>query len=212
MFIEPSLVSNVSVFNVISQYATCVICEGILYNPIQCSSCENFFCEDCLNKWKKESLNCPFRCKEPKYKKNVIINKLLSQLEIKCQNGCGAIIKYENMRNHFENECMLINYKEKINDVTENLIKEQNENTDLQICTQFLKTQIEFLTKQKAPIKNKAYSNRHSHILDYNKRINFWICDVCGKHYRDIDKSFRCEQCDFDICPQCYLKEMFNIS
>ena len=212
MFIEPSLVSNVSVFNVISQYATCVICEGILYNPIQCSSCENCFCEDCLNKWKKESLNCPFRCKEPKYKKNVIINKLLSQLEIKCQNGCGAVIKYENLRNHFENECMLINYKEKINDVTENLIKEQNENTDLQICTQFLKTQIEFLTKKKAPIKNKAYSNRHSHILDYNKRINFWICDVCGKHYRDIDKSFRCEQCDFDICPQCYLKEMFNIS
>ena len=119
------------------------------------------------------------------------------------------IFQFQNKINTF---VLLINYKEKINEVTENLIKEENENTDLRICSQFLKTQIEFLTKQKEPIKNKAYSNRHSHILNYNTRVYFWICDVCGKHYRDIDKSFSCEQCDFDACPECYLKEMFNIS
>ena len=55
MYIDVGTIVNQEVYKQISQYTTCVICEGLAWNPVQCESCENCFCEECLVKWQKES-------------------------------------------------------------------------------------------------------------------------------------------------------------
>lgn len=211
MYIDVGTIVNQEVYKQISQYTTCVICEGIAWNPVQCESCENCFCEECLVKWQKESKHCPFRCLNATYKKNKIINKLLSQLELNCQNGCGQVIKYDNLLNHYESECLMINYKEKIEEMSEKLKQMKKKTEEMKEIGKYMTSQIDYFAKCNKLETKTGYCHHHSHVLIFGKRNNFWICDICNQHYRDVDKSFCCKQCDFDICCSCYLQEVFKI-
>lgn len=211
MYIDVGTVENQEVYNQISQYTTCVICEGIAWNPLQCDKCENCFCKECLTKWQKESKNCPFRCLNAVYKKNKMINALLSQLQIKCENGCGQVIKYDNLQNHYESECLMINYKEKIKETSEKLEKMKKKAEEMKKIGVSLMAQIENYAKCNKLKTRTGYSHHHPHALSFLERKVGWICDVCNMVYKDNDKSFFCKECDFDICCSCYLQEIFKI-
>ena len=84
----------------------CMICTNILWKPVACETCENHFCEGCINTWlskNKENL-CPNHCNFKLRKPQPILVSLLSQLKIKCLNdefGCDRVLNYEEFDNHF---------------------------------------------------------------------------------------------------------------
>lgn len=92
---------------------TCSICSNIKRNPMMCIKCQNSFCSNCIEDWKKKSYNCPFKCINPEYTLCRIVKNLLSKLNFKCKNNCGEIIPFDKLNNHLEFECQKIDFKEK---------------------------------------------------------------------------------------------------
>ena len=37
----------------IDEYFNCQMCFNIVENPVRCGECENIFCRDCIDNWKK---------------------------------------------------------------------------------------------------------------------------------------------------------------
>ena len=69
------------------------------------------------------------------------------------------------------------------------------------------KLNIPFLSNgnYKWTIKN----NNHAHLLTKIKRKNdkfSWFCNLCGKNYLNINPSYYCSLCDYDICLNCFYK------
>jgi len=46
----------------------------IIFDPIECASCDSLFCKECIETWKFKYHNCPKKCNEFQPKK---INRIL---------------------------------------------------------------------------------------------------------------------------------------
>jgi hypothetical protein len=46
----------------LEEYFSCSICTKIIVDPMECKRCENAFCANCINEWKKKRNECPFQC------------------------------------------------------------------------------------------------------------------------------------------------------
>lgn len=92
---------------------TCSICSNIKQNPMMCIKCQNSFCSNCIEDWKKHSQICPFKCINPEYTFCRIVNNLLSKLNFNCKYNCGEILPFDKLDSHFEYECKNIDLKEK---------------------------------------------------------------------------------------------------
>ena len=92
---------------------SCPICLNILISPVQCNKCNKCFCKICIDNYANSKSVCPFRCENPLYNTNKFVENVLAILKFKCTNGCGKIIKYEDLRNHYEEDCDKIDYKTK---------------------------------------------------------------------------------------------------
>ena len=85
LFIDESMIKNISEYNLIKDEIICEICQGILIKPKQCGMCESIFCEKCINSWLKKNKSCPKRCEKfverscPRLMKNI-----LDKLKIEC--------------------------------------------------------------------------------------------------------------------------------
>ncbi len=99
-------------FKSIEDEITCSICSGIKQNPIMCIKCQNSFCSNCIDDWKKKSNECPFKCPNPEYTLCRIVKNLLSKLNFKCKNDCGEIIPFDKLNSHYESDCKKIDSKE----------------------------------------------------------------------------------------------------
>ena len=105
--IEESMIKNIKDYNSIKDEIICEICQGILIKPKQCNSCENNFCEKCINKWLLKNNSCPNRCKKFTLKESPkLMKKLLDKLIIQC-NLCKNDFHYETyVYKHFE-KCVI---------------------------------------------------------------------------------------------------------
>ena len=90
LFIDESMIKNLSDYNLIKDEIICEICQGILIKPKQCEICESIFCEKCINSWLTKNKSCPKRCDKfimrdcPKLMKK-ILDKLIIQCPL-CKN------------------------------------------------------------------------------------------------------------------------------
>ena len=77
---------------------TCALCSAILVEPWECKECKQRFHQVCLNKFAKETGQCPMMCKKPRFvsiKKEV--EKRLQAMEFRCKNaslGCPITLSY----------------------------------------------------------------------------------------------------------------------
>ena len=82
----------------------CALCQAILIDPWECRECKCRFHQVCLNKFAKETGQCPMQCKKPRFiniKKDV--EKQLSQMEFICKNkqfGCNQVLSYQEVQDH----------------------------------------------------------------------------------------------------------------
>ena len=110
------------IFKSIEEEVICSICTELAKNPVTCSKCQHSFCQNCIDIWKTKSNICPYKCNDPQYSKNRLINNLLSKLHFKCPNGCNEIILYDNFEKHRKECNQKIDYKLKY----EKLLTEYN--------------------------------------------------------------------------------------
>jgi hypothetical protein len=104
MFLDSQNVVNQDYYKEIKDNIICSICKGILYNPVQCSKCQNCFCKKCIDKWKEENKKCPNDCNEAEYQECKMKNDILFKLKITCV-GCGKEINYNEAQQHHDSCC-----------------------------------------------------------------------------------------------------------
>ena len=227
MYIDPDDVINKDNLKQIESSAVCSICSGIVIEPVQCLLCENSFCKNCLEDWKKKKgeNSCPFRCSNPSFKNSRLIKNLLANLKFKCQNGCNLEIPYLDLQEHYKEKCSNIKidkidykakyleYKQKYEDLLEKyeeLESKSNSNRlrgrpgDNNTTPNPNQNQ-----NQNEDLKNGCKSKFHSHYLKNSSDIEGdWICNLCKSEYSEnTEERFQCSECDFDACLKCILLE-----
>ncbi len=73
----------------------CVVCCGVVLDPLECKSCSSLYCKGCLP---RNDLPCPKRCGGSEYGKvNRLIMNVLNKLNFRCQFApkCESIIQYD---------------------------------------------------------------------------------------------------------------------
>ena len=206
--IEKSDIINIEDYKVIEQIITCSICCGILYDPVQCIECENCFCLECINDWKKKSDICPFKCKKAKYKESKLAKRVLGILKIKCKNGCGENINYNDIAIHYDEKCPKIDYRKKyfeLKNKYDKIVKESKINFFHEDEKDI--DNIEELNKKLIPDFN-FLSKHHKHKLGFvTTSREGWKCNLCKTALSNQVKSYYCTLCDYDLCQDCILKE-----
>ena len=91
----------------------CTICQGLLWKPKSCASCQHLFCNRCIRTWLQiNPTSCPFRCSPYEEKRSPPhIHSLLARLSIRCRNstfGCTAILPYDALEQHETVECLFL--------------------------------------------------------------------------------------------------------
>jgi E3 ubiquitin-protein ligase NRDP1 len=87
----------------------CPICQNLMIIPMECSNCQNLYCEVCIEQWRKKGGGCPNHCINSEFKKVIEKKRMISNLKFKCIKGCGAKVLFNDIKNHYNSEC----YKKK---------------------------------------------------------------------------------------------------
>lgn len=103
-FVNEKNIVKDEIYNAIKDSIICPICKDLLIIPMMCMNCQNSFCKKCLENWSVINKNCPNRCRNPGYRKSLLISQLLSKIKIKCIK-CNSIINYDNMKKHIQTKC-----------------------------------------------------------------------------------------------------------
>ena len=93
--INPTDIEISNNLSVLQSLLKCKICNGVVVNPYQCKNCDNIFCKQCI--LTKKCPNCKGDIKE-----NKILKELTSKLLVKCKNGCGELIPFDDYKEHME--------------------------------------------------------------------------------------------------------------
>ncbi len=70
---------------------TCIICFGLLQDPLICSRCETVFCKSCIDTWFTKREKCPLNCSKTDTQLSQIpknMKKLMNKIRVKCPNDC----------------------------------------------------------------------------------------------------------------------------
>ena len=80
----------------------CMICRNILRNPVRCSTCQNNFCDRCVNdNPKSRDFRCQFfGCSSYTFEEvQPLTYQVLKRLVIRCEE-CGEHVNYEDYNTH----------------------------------------------------------------------------------------------------------------
>jgi hypothetical protein len=233
MFIDKDCVVNKTSLELLNKIALCTICTGILFDPVQCQTCENCFCKGCINSWLKKSQSCPFKCGSTVYKDSRLVKTILSELIIKCPLDCSNEIKYENIESHFNQcekniiNCPTCNSRVLNSSIVENkkvkelenevaALKKENDKLKL-MCSQLKElntnmSQLKLTESQNVPNSVKTKYHEHTLVMTSYKNKGHpgyyggWICNICRKNYGPTISNLYCKTCQFDLCDDCYKK------
>lgn len=213
--IEKNDIINKEEFKVIEQIVTCPICCGVIFNPYQCTKCENIFCKDCIENWQKKSEICPFKCEKSKYKESKLAQRILNIIKIKCKNGCNEEISYGDIVTHYDEKCPKIDFRSKyfeLKNKYEELLKIKKSNSKNSyniINNNNNKEDEEDLKENQEMIPGFNFlSKHHKHKLGFvTTNREGWKCNVCNTSLSSQVKSYYCTWCDYDLCQDCVLKE-----
>ena len=82
----------------------CVVCTGVVLDPVECKECSSLYCKHCL---KSMDMLCPKRCGGSEYTKvNRLVMNSLNKIPFRCQfqPACDKVVPYEGYQSHYR-EC-----------------------------------------------------------------------------------------------------------
>ena len=100
----------------------CQICKCLMIEPVMCLKCQNHYCKKCFDSWHEKSGTCPNKCENPVFNSVIEKNRLITKLTFKCKKGCGAILSYDEIKEHYNSNCLA--QKSKIKILSKDKIKE----------------------------------------------------------------------------------------
>ena len=87
-----SIVEN-EFYKIFKNNVICPFCHNIFFDPMICLKCQSSFCKKCIYKTGK---NCPNKCIDFSFMKDLNKEEILKKLELKCVEN--EIIKYEELK------------------------------------------------------------------------------------------------------------------
>ena len=57
MYLDKDDIINLDECKAIENCMICTICDGVVYQPLQCVKCENLFCRNCIEEWRKNQIH-----------------------------------------------------------------------------------------------------------------------------------------------------------
>ena len=164
---------NKGFYNEIKDLVNCPICNKIINKPMQCSICENNFCEKCINEYIKKSNTCPFNCQNLKVLESSKVFKVLL-----------SKIIYKNKENNIE-EKLNFKCKECENEDCTETINEKNDFLD----KEFENNRIELkqLYDEKRKILDELYKLKKLKIINEEGLI-----DKCIHFKANYKPIFKC--------------------
>lgn len=121
LFNETTIIKN-DIYDSLKDLITCSICSKLFFEPKMCMICQSSFCNKCLEEWSKNEKQCPSGCENPEYHDSIEKNNLLSKISFKCIKNCGKVLKFKELKEHYEINCTNNNNNE------ENKNEESNDN------------------------------------------------------------------------------------
>ena len=84
---------------IVEELATCPICIDISADAVECDSCGNVFCDNCVKKLAR--IECP-KCKKFNFftRPSLFARRLINQLPATCPNDCKAELIREQVASH----------------------------------------------------------------------------------------------------------------
>ena len=86
--ISEDQIENYQEYQEILKSLNCCICLDIVKNPVECSTCESLYCDECWNLMKISGKKCVINCTTPVIKANSFVYNILDKLIIRC-DYCG---------------------------------------------------------------------------------------------------------------------------
>ena len=123
---EETIIKN-ETFNSFPELIICQICQCIMLEPVMCMNCQNFFCKNCIDGWKSKSGICPNRCENPIFKSVIEKNRLITKMKFKCTKGCGAEILFDDIKNHYNSNCLENIKNKKLENIDDDENEDENE-------------------------------------------------------------------------------------
>jgi hypothetical protein len=174
----------------LNELLICLICQGIVIYPEECSSCQRPYCTNCINRMEKKE--CA-QCKTLTFNQaHIQTRRLLNELKFKTE-CCDTIIKYSDIPKHITEcgeytKCILCNkYYSKVDYEHSPLCKltEQLNNNDMSKNTIL-------------PLQNNFFqviNNDNSQIIQNPSKL----CNICNTK----DYVRKCKKCSHHICESC---------
>ena len=100
---EGTIIKN-DTFKSCKELIICQICKCIMLEPVICVECQNYYCNKCIEDWKKKSSSCPNRCTS-EFNKVIEKKNFITKMKFKCVKGCGEEIKFKDLEEHYKNNC-----------------------------------------------------------------------------------------------------------
>ena len=92
-------------FKELKEDIICEICQGLMVIPMQCTKCQNTFCQKCIEVWQKKGGNCPYNCNDAQFIKVIEKKRMIRKIKFKCIKGCGAEVPFDDIEKHFNSDC-----------------------------------------------------------------------------------------------------------
>lgn len=102
---EKTIVKN-NIYDLFNESIRCPICKCIMIEPVICLNCQNSLCKKCEQKLKENGENCPGKCSIPKIVDVNPKNNLISKFTFRCIKGCGKKIMFNDIKNHYNTDCL----------------------------------------------------------------------------------------------------------
>lgn len=83
----------------LQNHLICPMCLELASNAVECTACNNIFCESCVQALKTRS--CP-SCRQQDFqtRPSIVVRRMIGSLPQVCPNECGTTTTYGEMPNH----------------------------------------------------------------------------------------------------------------
>ena len=178
---SPSLLVNQNNYEKNKNKLTCMICNNIPIDPVQCFTCSYPYCRKCIGEQ-----NCIQCNKKTPIEPSKDLTDLINELQFKCVNNCGVVLNYSDIESHYKSH----NNKDEYNTLLKKYI------------TLIRLIEAKSFTKE-TNFKGKKITSHPHGLVKLTTEKNEWKCQKCQHVYRLGTPCFYCTLCDYEICENC---------